>query len=249
MAWSAGARSQGTSAAAFRATVLNYGGLVLGAGVGLLVTSISHDLGVGGVTVVVGVGASAVGVSIVAASARIGALTRVVPRRWRARLERTFVDQPLSGRSMALLAARVLLEAATLGFTLRAFGLVLPASAVVAIFGLSQVVGGLPGPPGGLGFTEVGLAAMLGYAGIPGAVAASPVLVFRVVSYWMPAIGGALAIAWTVIRNTGLRVLGANGQRRLPTPGPSSAVRVRWEEPALEDIGLPAVAMRRADRS
>lgn len=248
MAWSVGARSEGASAAAFRATVLNYGGLLFGAGAGLLLTSTWHDVGMGGVAVVIGVGASAVGVLIIAASARIGVLTRVVPRRWRAQLEETFVDLPLSGRSMALLAARVLLEAATLGCTLRAFGLALPASTVVAAFGLSQVVGGLPGPPGGLGFTEVGLAAMLGYVGIPTAVVASPVLVFRVFSYWLPAAGGVLAIASTLIRKRGYRAVEVTGNRRPPTTGRSARLAA-GKEPAPVDTGVPAVALGPADRS
>jgi uncharacterized protein (TIRG00374 family) len=88
------------------------------------------------------------------------------------------------------LSARALLEATTLGLTLVAFGITMAPSQVVAAFGVSQIVGGLPGTPGGLGVTEAGLLAALTLFGIPVAVAATPVLTFRVISFWLPAIGG-----------------------------------------------------------
>jgi uncharacterized protein (TIRG00374 family) len=55
---------------------------------------------------------------------------------------------------------------------------------------VSQIVGGLPGSPGGLGVTEAGLIGVLVLFGIPAAVATTPVLTFRIISYWLPAIGG-----------------------------------------------------------
>jgi uncharacterized protein (TIRG00374 family) len=98
-----------------------------------------------------------------------------------------------------MVAARITAEAATLGLTLAAFGLHLKPSQTVAAFGASQIVGGLPGTPGGLGLTEAGLVGGLAIFGVPAAVALGPVLVFRVVSYWIPAAAGLVVGGMTFL--------------------------------------------------
>jgi uncharacterized protein (TIRG00374 family) len=117
----------------------------------------------------------------------------LIPTRFRQRVRELLVDHALDRSAWALLTVRSLLEAATLGLTLVAFGVVLAPSQVVAAFGVSQIVGGLPGAPGGLGITEAGLLGVFALFGIPAAVATAPVLTFRVISYWLPAIGGLAA--------------------------------------------------------
>lgn len=134
-----------------------------------------------------------IGAALVGLSVRLRALIGLAPHRFRSRLDRVLVDHRLTGRSWLLLTGRVLMEASTLGLTLVAFGVSLKPSQTVAAFGLSQLVGGLPGTPGGLGTTEAGLLAALAYFGIPAAVGAAPVIAFRVVSYWLPAVGGVMA--------------------------------------------------------
>jgi uncharacterized membrane protein YbhN (UPF0104 family) len=71
--------------------------------------------------------------------------------------------------------------------------LALVAYAVSALFGVVGVL------PGGLGFVEVGTAAVLVSFGMPVGLAAAAVVLFRVWDYWLPAaVGGALA--WWVRR-------------------------------------------------
>jgi hypothetical protein len=73
-----------------------------------------------------------------------------------------------------------------------AFGLHLSPTQTFAAFGLSQLAGGLPGTPGGAGFAELGLVGALAWFGLPAEAVLAPTLVFRVVSYWLPAAGGLM---------------------------------------------------------
>jgi acyl phosphate:glycerol-3-phosphate acyltransferase len=194
MAWSVGDESEGTVGAALRATVLSYGGLSFAAGAGLVWVSLVHAPVHGArAAFTTGVALTALGVVLVGSAARLRRVLRFVPFRFRDRLGRSLVDHRLTPRSWALLSGRVVLEAATLGLTLLAFDIVMAPSQVIAAFGIAQIVGGLPGTPGGLGVTEAGLLGVLALFGIPAAVTATPVLAFRVISYWLPAIGGVAA--------------------------------------------------------
>ena len=51
----------------------------------------------------------------------------------------------------------------------------------------------VPITPGGLGFVEAGLTAMLVLAGVPAGDASLAVLAYRLVSYWLPLVAGAPA--------------------------------------------------------
>ncbi|NBS94498.1 MAG: UPF0104 family protein [Betaproteobacteria bacterium] len=51
----------------------------------------------------------------------------------------------------------------------------------------------IPITPGGVGFVEAGLVAMLTLAGIPGEQALLATLAYRVVSYWLPLPAGLVA--------------------------------------------------------
>ena len=194
MAWSVRGEREGTSGAALRATVLNYGALLGATGIGLLWAAVSQPpTRAPGTIVAVGVLLLVGGLAVIGFGGRLRRLLRLVPARFRSRVEPMLIDCDLTARAWSLLAARVVLEAATLGLTLRAFGSPLPPSQVVAAFGGSQLVGGLPGAPGGLGVTETGLVGFLVLFGIPVAAAAAPVFAFRMISYWLPALGGVAA--------------------------------------------------------
>ncbi len=67
------------------------------------------------------------------------------------------------------------------------------ASLVLVAFAGSAVLGMIPITPGGLGFVEVGLTAMLIAAGIPGPDAALATLAYRVFQFWLPIPAGAAA--------------------------------------------------------
>lgn len=189
MAWTVRDETPGTSGAALRATVLNYGGLLLATGGGFLwaaawfpETPARPQIAVAGA---IGL---ALGLAFIAGAARLRWLTRLVPARWRDRVSASLQDRAITGRTVVLLTMRVALEAAALGLTLRAFDIALSPSRTLATFGASQLVGGLPGTPGGLGFTEAGLAGALAFFGVNSAI--GPILVFRFISYWAPAVAG-----------------------------------------------------------
>ena len=63
----------------------------------------------------------------------------------------------------------------------------------MAAFGASALAGGLPGPPGGVVIVEGTLALLLVAYGVYAAAVVAPVLVFRVISYWLPSGLGLLA--------------------------------------------------------
>lgn len=193
MAWSVSNEARGTSGAGVRATVLNYGGLAAATGAGLVWVGVRYPAAASVALTPIGVGLGLLGLSLIAFGGKLGMLRSIVPKRFRERLESVFVDHGVTLRSWVLLTARVGLEAATLGFTLTAFDVRLRPSEVIAVFGISQLIGGLPGLPGGLGITEAGLLGALAVFGVPAATAATPIVVFRVISYWLPALGGAVA--------------------------------------------------------
>ena len=67
------------------------------------------------------------------------------------------------------------------------------ASLVLVAFAGSAVLGMIPITPGGLGFVEVGLVAMLTLAGIPGPDATLATLAYRLYQFWLPIPAGAIA--------------------------------------------------------
>lgn len=207
MAWSVEDKAESTVGAAVRATVLSYGGLAGMTGIGLIWAALSHPPGATARTMaVVGVACVALATGLVMFAGRLRRLLRLLPSRFRARVDGVLVERDLDRRAWGLLTARTMLEAATLGLTLVAFGLSLPPSQVVGAFGVSQIVGGLPGAPGGLGVTEAGLLGALTLFGVPAATAAAPVLTFRVISFWLPAIGGLAAGGHAFLRRRPDRV-------------------------------------------
>jgi glycerol-3-phosphate acyltransferase PlsY len=190
MAWAVRDEARGTSGAAVRATMLNYAGLLIGSGGAIVWVLLRVDRERHVVSLSVLAGAMLVaGFALVAGAGRLRRLSWLVPRRWRDKVRATLVDLPLGPRSVLLIVARVSFEAIALGLSLRAFAIHLAPSQVIAAFGISQLVGGIPGTPGGVGFTEAGLAGVLAFYGVGPAL--GPILAFRVISYWLPAAAGA----------------------------------------------------------
>ena len=64
---------------------------------------------------------------------------------------------------------------------------------VLLAFVTAQVLAQIPVTPGGLGFVEAGLTAMLVLAGVGAADAALATLAYRLASYWLPLPAGAAA--------------------------------------------------------
>jgi hypothetical protein len=97
------------------------------------------------------------------------------------------------GEALATTIGRSLLDYGALLAALRATGSQARPSLVLLAFVVSQVLGIIPITPGGLGFVEAGLATTLGLAGASGAQAVLATLAYRMVSYWLPLIAGAIA--------------------------------------------------------
>jgi uncharacterized membrane protein YbhN (UPF0104 family) len=66
-------------------------------------------------------------------------------------------------------------------------------SVVLLAYGAAAVLGMIPITPGGLGFVEAGLTAMLVLAGVPSEQALLATLAYRIVSYWLPLPAGLIA--------------------------------------------------------
>jgi uncharacterized protein (TIRG00374 family) len=92
-------------------------------------------------------------------------------------------------------AGNVLFDYLALLAALVASGAKPTASLVLLAYVASVVLGMIPITPGGLGFVEAGLAAMLVLAGVPGPSATLATLAYRLVSYWGPILVGPVAYA------------------------------------------------------
>lgn len=92
--------------------------------------------------------------------------------------------------------------ALALWFSLRAFGVRASAVDVGAAYLAGASVGAASPTPGGLGATEAALVGALAQFGVPGGAAVAGVLVFRFVTYWLPAAPGAVALR--MLRRRGL---------------------------------------------
>ena len=83
---------------------------------------------------------------------------------------------------------------AVLWATFRAFGVVLPLTIVLMGYLIGQLGGLLP-LPGGVGGIDGGLIGTFVVFGAPAAATAAAVLAYRVILFWLPLIGGAVAFA------------------------------------------------------
>jgi glycosyltransferase 2 family protein len=68
----------------------------------------------------------------------------------------------------------------------RALGGSLMLASVAVVYLTGSAVGSIVPTPGGLGAVEAALSASLGAAGLPGATAVSTVLLFRILTFWLP---------------------------------------------------------------
>jgi len=95
----------------------------------------------------------------------------------------------LGARWRAALLAAVgnwLLDYFALVCALKATGVDPRLSLVLLAYAVAAVLGMVPITPGGVGFVEAGLTAMLVLAGVPGEKALLATLAYRIASYWLP---------------------------------------------------------------
>jgi hypothetical protein len=123
----------------------------------------------------------------------MGSLTKRLPERLRVLIGPTAVDRRVTLPEVALLIARLATEAGAMMLAFAALGISLTPLRAIVAFGVAHLVGGLPGSPGGLGIVEAGLVGVLVFFGVSPSVSLGPVLVYRVIAYWIPAAIGVFA--------------------------------------------------------
>ncbi len=202
MSWTVREEADGTAGAGVRTVLLNYSGLLIMAGVGLLLARPQESAQIASISLfVLAPFVLVAGLAVMFGSGKLGTLSRFLPRFAREKVEQSMTDHFPGWESQIYIWTRLVLEAGALGIVLFAFGIEVNALQVMAAFGVSQLAGGLPGTPGGMGVVEGTLAFILAAYGFPVATTIAPVLVFRVVSLWLPAGLGFLAGGSTFLRS------------------------------------------------
>lgn len=192
MSWTVRDEVETSAGPAIRAVLLNYSGLLIMTGAAILI--VRPRVGVASLTLTIAaVIALAVGLLLMFGSGKLGSLNKYLPGFLSKRLEPSMVNHMPGWTSQIYIWLRLFLEAAALGLVLIAFGIDINPVEIVAAFGFASLVGGLPGTPGGLGVVEAGLVFILAAYGFRAGSTLAPVLVFRLVSYWLPAALGFLA--------------------------------------------------------
>jgi len=103
-------------------------------------------------------------------------------------------------RSLAMTIGRWAFDYATLLAALAAVGSHARPSLVLLAFCGAQVLAQIPVTPGGLGFVEAGLTAMLSLAGVSPGNAVLATFAYRLFSYWLPLPVGLAAYGWHLRR-------------------------------------------------
>jgi uncharacterized protein (TIRG00374 family) len=99
-------------------------------------------------------------------------------------------------RALAATCGRWAFDYATLLAALAAVGSQPRPSLVLLAFCAAQILAQIPITPGGLGFVEAGLTAMLALAGVPAGSAVLATFAYRLFSYWLPLPVGLAAFGW-----------------------------------------------------
>lgn len=179
---------ESTAGPGIRTVLLNYAGLLMLAGTGVLLDRPPGNVPVFSTSlVVVAPIVLAIGGLLMFGSGRLGSLSRYLPGRIRAKIENSMINHRAGWESQAYIWGRLALEAGALWLVMAAFGIDLTLFEAVAVFAVSQLIGGLPGTPGGLGVTELGMGVVMAAYGFAASSTVAPILVYRVVSYWLPA--------------------------------------------------------------
>ena len=82
-------------------------------------------------------------------------------------------------------------NALALTFAMDAFGRIIPTGKVIAVYLVGAAIASIAPTPGGLGAIEAALVAGLTAVGSPAASAVGGVLVFRLLTFWLPILPGA----------------------------------------------------------
>jgi len=113
------------------------------------------------------------------------------------------------GGALLLSAAYILCLAACVA----AFGRPVPIASIAVVYLTGSAFGSIMPTPGGLGAVELALTAGLTAAGLPSAVAGSSVLLFRLLTFWLPVPAGWVALNYLERKQALLPVLVAAARR------------------------------------
>jgi uncharacterized membrane protein YbhN (UPF0104 family) len=140
-----------TAGPGIRTVLLNYAGLLMMAGGGLLLERPQEAIPVFSTSlIVIAPIVLVVGILLMFGSGRLGSLVKYAPRFIRSKLESSMVNHLPGWESQIYIWARLFLEAGTFWLVMTAFGIDLSALQAIATYAAAQIVGGLPGMPGGL---------------------------------------------------------------------------------------------------
>lgn len=179
---------ESTAGPGIRTVLLNYAGLLIAAGLGVIIQRPRQTIEVLSTSLlVIAPIVLAVGALLMFGSGRLGSISKYLPRFLRDKIETSMINHAPKWESQIYIWARILLEAGALWLVMTAFNIDLNVVEALAVYAVSQLIGGLPGTPGGLGVTEFGMGVVLAAYGFPVATTVAPILVYRVVSYWLPA--------------------------------------------------------------
>lgn len=193
---------ESTVGPAIRTVMLNYAALLVMAGGGILLERPKEAIPVFSTSLfVIAPIVLIIGLGLMFGSGRLGSIAKYLPKFIRSKIEDSMVNHLPGLLSQFFIWMRLLLEAGAFWLVMAAFNIDLTALEAVAVFAAAQIVGGLPGMPGGLGVTEGTLAALLAAYGFPLETTAAPIIVFRIVSYWLPAGLSFLAGGSTFLRS------------------------------------------------
>lgn len=193
---------ESTAGPGIRTVLLNYAGLLIMAGGGVVLERPGRSIPVLGTSlVVIAPIVMLIGLALMFGSGRLGSISKYLPKFIKDKVETSMINHLPGWESQIYIWARLFLEAAALWLVMQAFGIDVSAMQAIATYAASQLVGGLPGMPGGLGVTEGALVLILASYGFPASNTTAPVLVYRVVSYWLPAGLSFLAGGSTFLRS------------------------------------------------
>lgn len=204
MAWSVRSEHPRMAGVALRVTLLTYGGLLSMTGGAALwgLTTRRHPLLFAG-QVSLGVALLVVGIGILSASPWLSQAINRLPKFIRRHFAATAQGGRLLLREIILVVLRIICEAGVLWWALRALGIDLTPTETMVVYGISAIVGGIPSLPGGLILVEGGLIALLTAHGFALGAVVAPVLIYRVIDYWIPA--GLGLLTWAAIAESRTR--------------------------------------------
>jgi putative heme transporter len=145
---------------------------------------------------------------------RLGELVQRLARR----LQELLSDRKLLRQLVGWAMLNWLLDAAALWVFLRAFHVTVRPDTLLVAFCLANVAAAIPITPGGLGVVELTLVTVLGFGGVPAAVAWLGVTAYRIVQLVLPIPVGAVCYAslrfgrWKVDKEHNLQDLRAEAK-------------------------------------